>query len=377
MHKGVDLNTDAPPDLDALLLESNSSLDLEEARLVRARKELPDVANRFDPLLNDLCRGLADNSTNVIELVQHSGRELFEQSISSSNRSNSIVDDRPLYWSRLLGLVVIRRILSRRPNTASETVSDACTLFEQESRVRKCGAMAQSQSDKKPIFLSCFDPFTLDSNLAQSNPSAVITLSLGRESIDGHPISVAVFPVRYDDFDAGIVESIFEPVFLNRYCLALTISMGRDRFDLERFPGRRRSSSAPDNRQRVGLVDNKPVPCTDGPEFLEFSLPARSMSMVKGDWQVLDNRHVSTEENGDFDASSLEEVAGQTAVNGSGGGFLSNEIAYRTLLLQKRLNRQFPLGHLHVPRISDYDPQTLSNMTTQTRALIVAALESI
>jgi hypothetical protein len=152
--------------------------------------------------------------------------------------------------------------------------------------------------------------------------------------------------------------------------------MGRDRFDLERFPGRRRSSSAPDNRQRVGLVDNKPVPCTDGPEFLEFNLPASLMSMVKGDWKVLDNRQVRTEENGEVAASSLKEIVRQTAVNGSGGGFLSNEIAYRTLLLQKRLNRQFPMGHLHVPRISDYDPQTLGNMTNQTRSLIDAALKS-
>ena len=370
------MNTDATPDLDALLLESSSSLDLEEARLVRARKVLPDIANRFDPLVNDLCLGLADSSTNVRELVRQFGRELFEQSISPSNRSNSIVDDRPLYWSRLLGLVVIRQLLSRRPNMTTKMVFEARKLFEHESRVRQSGTTERPQTDKQPIFLSCFDPFTLDSNLAQSNPSAVIALSLSHETICGHPVSVAIFPVRYDDFDEWIVESIFEPHFLNQECLVLTISMGRDRFDLERFPGRRRSSSAPDNRRRIGPVDNNPTPCMDGPEFLEFSLPASLMSMVKGDWRVLDNRHVSTEENGDFDASSLEEITGQTAVNGSGGGFLSNEIAYRTLLLQKRLNRQFPLGHLHVPRISDYDPKTLSNMTTQTRSLIVAALES-
>ena len=100
------------------------------------------------------------------------------------------------------------------------------------------------------------------------------------------------------------------------------------------------------------------------------------MSTVKGNWSVLDNRRVRTKESGDFEASSLEEITGQTAVSGSGGGFLSNEIAYRTLLLQSKLNRQFPLGHLHVPRIYEYDPQVLSNMTNQTRALIVAALES-
>ncbi|MXW54720.1 MAG: hypothetical protein F4X44_05020 [Gammaproteobacteria bacterium] len=371
------MKTDAlPPDLDSILHESNSSLDTEESRLVSARKELPDIANRFDPLLSKLYVALADQATNAIELATRFGRALLLESINTPNSADLIVDDRSLYWSRLMGLVLIRTALSTRLSASPELILKASELFERESRIRLNDTPDRAQAEKQPIFLSCFDPFTLDNNLAQSNPSAVIAFSLCRERICGHPVAVAVFPVRYDDFDAGIVESSFKPVFLSSVRLVLTISMGRDRFDLERFPGRRRSSSAPDNRGRIGPVDNKPTPCMDGPEFLEFSLPATSMSMEKGDWKVVDNRHVSTEENGDFDATSLVEITGQTAVNGSGGGFLSNEIAYRTLLLQAKLNRQFPLGHLHVPRISDYEPKTLSNMTSQTRSLIVAALES-
>ena len=373
---GVSLNIDAHPDLDALLQESSSSLDTEEARLLRAREEFPDIASRFDPLLKDLYTAIANASSGARELARHFGRELIKLSFTQLSDSHKLVDDRPLYWSRLLGLVLIRHVLSKHSRENPESIDETCSLFERESRVRIYPSSNRTQSAKQPVFLSCFDPFALDNNLAQSNPSAVVALSLSRESICDHPVSVAVFPVRYDDFDAGIVESIFEPIFVNQNCLVLTISMGRNRFDLERFPGRRRSSSAPDNRKRVGPVENQPVPCTDGPEFLEFSLPATSMSKVSGDWNVLDNRRVSTKENGDFDASSLEEITVQTAVNGSGGGFLSNEIAYRTLLLQARLNRHFPLGHLHVPRMSQYDLETLSNMTTQTRSLIVAALES-
>lgn len=370
------MNIDAHPDLDALLQESSSSLDTEEARLLRAREEFPEIASRFDPLLKDLYTAITNASSDAHELARLFGRELITSAFSQTSEGHTLVDDRSLYWARLMGLVAIRSVLSRISSISPGPILEICKLFERESRVCINPSSDRPQSAKQSVFLSCFDPFALDSNLAQSNPSAVIAFSLGRERICGHPISVAVFPVRYDDFDAGVVESIFEPVFLNRYCLVLTISMGRNRFDLERFPGRRRSSSAPDNRRRIGPVENQPVPCTDGPEFLEFSLPATSMSKVSGDWNVLDNRRVSTKENGDFDASSLEEITEQTAVNGSGGGFLSNEIAYRTLLLQAKLNRQFPLGHLHVPRISNYDPQTLSNMTTQTRSLIIAALES-
>lgn len=370
------MNIDAHPELDAILQGSSSHLDTEEARLLRAREELPEIARRFDPLLKDFYTSFADHPPGTCELARLFGRELIISAASQQSESHSLVDDRSLYWARLMGLVVIRSVLSRHSSTSPGLLLETCNMFERESRVSVNPSSDPPQSDKQPVFLSCFDPFSLDNNLAQSNPSAVIAFSLCREKICGHPVSVAVFPVRYDDFDAGIVESVFEPIFLNQTYLVLTISMGRDRFDLERFPGSRRSSNAPDNRNRVGPVENQPVPCTDGPEFLEFSLPATSMSKVSGDWNVLDNRQVSTKENGDFDALSLEEIKGQTAVNGSGGGFLSNEIAYRTLLLQSRLDRQFPLGHLHVPRISDFEPQTLSNMTAQTRALIVAALES-
>lgn len=370
------MNTDAPPDLDALLQEASPLLTTEEARLIRARKEIPGIANRLDPLLGKLYLALADHATNVRDLALRFGRALLRESMSPLNGANSIVDDRSLYWSRLMGLVLIRNAFQKRQDSNPELVVNACSLFERSSRLHLADSSEPARAEEQTVFLSCFDPFSLDNNLAQSNPSAVIAFSLCRERICGHPVSVAIFPVRYDDFDSGLVESTFDPIFLRSVRLVLTISMGRDRFDLERYPGRRRSSSAPDNQRRIGPVDNKPVPCTDGPEFLEFSLPASSMSKVKGDWKVLDNRRVSTVENGDFDAASLDEISGQTAVNGSGGGFLSNEIAYRTLLLQSRLNRQFPLGHLHVPRISDYKPQTLSNMTAQTHALIVAALES-
>ena len=72
--------------------------------------------------------------------------------------------------------------------------------------------------------------------------------------------------------------------------------MGRDQFDLERFPGRRRSSSALGNLQehtggtaaspKPGLLDGKPL---QGPEFVEFSLPAAVMQQAQGEFEIRDN----------------------------------------------------------------------------------------
>ncbi|MCY3884476.1 MAG: hypothetical protein OXG24_06105 [Gammaproteobacteria bacterium] len=368
--------SDASTSLDEILCSARSTLDSEEARLFQARQAIPDIATQHDNLLSDLYKSLHSSPTTALQTVRYIGCQLLDRTLTPSSSGASVVDDRPLYWTRLMGLITIRHALSNRGSSRRERIFKACKLFESESRNLPARTSNSLKPDKDPIVLSCFDPFNLDNNLAQSNPSAVVALTLAHETILGHPLVVLIFPVRYDDFDAGIVEETFEPIFCTSNRLVLTISMGRNRFDLERFPGRRRSSKAPDNKNRIGLVNGKPAPSTDGPEFLEFTLPALSMTEVKGDWSVVDNRCVTTLETGELHADSLDELADKTAFDGSGGGFLSNEISYRSRLLHRDLGAQIPLGHLHVPRISNFDSTILSNMTSQTRALIVAALES-
>lgn len=368
--------TETTADLDEILYLAKPSLDSEEARLLGARREIPELATKYDPSLGKLYDSLRSSPSTASETAQQFGRELIRQAFEQSTGIDSIVDDRPLYWSRLMGLVVIRHTLTTCLKLDKNLTDNVCAHYERESRLLTLHPTRDNEPAKKSILLSCFDPFNLDTNLAQTNPSAVIALTLAREKICGHNVEVAVFPVRFEDFDGWVVENTFTPLFRTQPRLVLTMSMGRDQFDLERFPGRRRSSTAPDNRNKFGRVDNESVPSTDGPEFLEFTLPAVAMSAVQGHWSVVDNRRVQTVESGKLDADSLDRLAKETAIAGSGGGFLSNEISYRSRLLHVRLGEEFPLGHLHVPRISAFDSETLSNMTSQTRSLIVAALES-
>ena len=91
----------------------------------------------------------------------------------------------------------------------------------------------------------------------------------------------------------------------------------------------------------------KPVvpPDLKGPEFVEFSLPAGEMKKCMGDFPVNDNRLVTTLEQGEFEAVSHAALELGTAVFGSGGGFLSNEIAYsaiRYLQEKKKLSSSRP-----------------------------------
>jgi pyrrolidone-carboxylate peptidase len=239
------------------------------------------------------------------------------------------------------------------------------------------------------VLITGFDPFGLETNLDQSNPSGLAVLAL-----DGRVLPTArgevqvqgvLIPVRFADFDLGLIESFLTPQLTDaRLQLVLTISMGRDAFDLERFPGRRRSAAVADNLNVLTGADPEHplIPALDGeplagPEFLEFSLPATAMTAVDAPFAVRDNRTVRTLERGELVAASLAELALQTAVAGSGGGYLSNEIAYRALLANRRSGAAVPMGHLHTPRVSGFEPQAEWQMVEQIRRLIVAAVESL
>ena len=97
-----------------------------------------------------------------------------------------------------------------------------------------------------------------------------------------------VFPVRYADFDRGIVEEAIRPHIAagaQRADAITTVSQGRSGFDLEVFNGRRRSvdSIGDNNNVQGGGTFTAPTVFPGvgpGPEFLRTSLPLRAMQAV-------------------------------------------------------------------------------------------------
>ena len=281
------------------------------------------------------------------------------------------LDDRPLYWARLkLGM-------ARRDSQGRE----AMAVAERQSR----GFDTASRGEAPDVLVTGFDPFHLDRDIAQSNPSGLAALALDGRVVAGARVRAAILPVRFGDFDAGIVEDLLAPLFspaatVSNLRLVVTMSMGRDRFDLERFPGRRRSATQPDNGNvYTGASTTNPLPPPNltGPEYLEFSLPAAAMQSAPGRWPVRDNRRVQTRRRGLIAPQTLEELAGETAVTGSGGGYLSNEIAYRCLLLRRRCNVDLAAGHLHTPALQGYDRAMERDIVAQVRRILEAAVTAI
>jgi len=359
-----------------------AALNVEEARLPAAKKAMPDVVNRYQAFvthLEDKYRQQS-NELDATKMVAHQGLRLWQQ--ATRDVQSGHIDDRSLYWSRL---AMREQLHTQQPNFNIAKWQQGILLNAVEKSSRGLSDIAFKDDAEIKILLTGFDPFFLDRHIDQSNPSGLAALALDgyRFKVKGKQaqIETAMIPVRFADFDAGLIESIFTPFYRdNSVDMIFTVSMGRDEFDIERFPGRNRSAAAPDNLN-VLTGANKKMPIApklhtqmlNGPEFVEFSLPVSAMQTVQGPWKVNDNHTVSTLAKGEFQAQSLTELNNAISVEGSGGGYLSNEISYRAILLKQQLNSPILVGHIHTPRIAAYNTQVEHNIVEQVTAMVKSA----
>ena len=82
----------------------------------------------------------------------------------------------------------------------------------------------------------------------------------------------------------------------------------------------------------------------EGPEFVEFSLPVAALQSGAGPYEIRDNRRVSTLERGTFDAESLAELEGLTAVRGGGAAISRTRSAIAPCAWPRPLKALRPWG---------------------------------
>ncbi|QYK00936.1 hypothetical protein [Shewanella psychrotolerans] len=359
-----------------------ANLDVEELRLPTATQAIPDVVGRYQAMVEDLDSKYRQQTDELImtQMVARQGQRLWQQAVRDVQSGGQ--DDRPLYWSRLS---MKQQLKQHNPAFNIASWQRKILLNAVEKSSRGFSDIQFDDSTQIRILLTGFDPFFLDRHIDQSNPSGLAALALDgyKFSVNGKKAQVetVMIPVRFADFDQGIIESLLTPIYRDNSVNAIfTISMGRDNFDLERFPGRNRSATAPDNLNvltgaspsapKAPMFDGKTL---NGPEFVEFSLPVAAMQGVEGPWKVNDNHTVTTLAKGEFEAKSLLELQSATSVEGSGGGYLSNEISYRAVLLGAQFNSAIPVGHIHTPRVAAYEAETEMKIVAQIKAMVEAA----
>jgi len=294
--------------------------------------------------------------------------------------------ERCLYWARLhLGAELRDHPLCRGSATKSRAVMKQFEIVTRGYDVTWSGA-------GKRIVVTGFDPFQLSKKIDRSNPSAAVALALHGETItDGTKSAVvisAIFPVRYDDFDAGVVEQ-----FMNRFLsgsdkadMIITISQNGDEsyFDLERYAGRARGGF-PDNENHSRPALSK---VGDGSykEFYETTLPAKEM--VEGPFTGTSSQRIYYDQSY---VSAGSQVGHPGSINsnvndsskpvgdvsaGSGGNYLSNEIFYRTAYLREKAGNTTKTGHFHIPS-TEKSRIGIDEIINEVRELIGRGLKAL
>jgi len=302
-------------------------------------------------------------------LASHHGQLLWEASTAQvQSGPTTTQDDRSLYWARLRMIAEVRQWRSRFRLTAPER-QQIVDLFEHASRGLTTANFPPTSTSNIRVLVSGFDPFSLDESPDDSNPSGAAVLALDNTPVVNGDrqanIEGVVFPVRFQDFDAGAVEQFFQPYLDGTVpvSMIMTISQGRSTYQIEQWAGRRRADPMDDNNQQQGgatdTMPAEPAGLASGNEFLETRLPHHAMTGLP-----------SVELNPERPTTDTGLSAG-----GSGGGFLSNEIFYRVRLLQETIGGQaltIPMGHLHLPA------QLPRNVIIErTRQIIAAALPQL
>lgn len=365
-------------------LAFSATLTVEEQRIDQLKKTFPKLLDVFSDEISTFQHKWQKTSDyqEAKELVTIYSSQLWlnakQEIVSSKN-----MDDRPLYWARLLSSKVMRSV---QPQFELEQHQLHALLEILEKGSRGHTDLEYTKGAMKKILLTGFDPFLLDRNINQSNPSGVTALMLDGKVIEYKGITAEIntvmIPVIYKDFDNGIIESLLAPYYaLNNVDIIFTVSMGRKDFDLERFPGKRRSVTAPDNLNVLsGGTDKQPIipllnnQLLPGDEFVEFSLPVQQMKLAKGPYKIIDNHKITTKKKGAYEPAIIEDLNGEVAVNGSGGGYLSNEISYRSIRLRNELNSNIPTGHIHTPRIQQFEPIIEGKIVKQINSMLKQSL---
>ncbi|NGN94734.1 pyroglutamyl peptidase [Nocardioides sp. KC13] len=360
---------------------------------ILARSGFDDVAGAVRTAVCD-----AGSSKAAIAAAGLAGRALWQRAVDRVQGRGDAggdlprSDDRPLYWARLAGEQEIARVAPAYRTWSEDARRKVAHAFDQASRgIDTTGFSGGEHGRQRQVLASGFDPFTLDRNIRQSNPSGATALAMDGRTVQTAEgpveIQTVVFPVLWGPFEQGIVEHAFLSHLVpgkRDVDTAITISQGRaGRFDLEVWNGAHRGTF-PDN-DRVSVNEMIPIPedvphADPQPQWTRTTLPVEAMkAAVPGTFPVNINRVVTEIPAGSTTPVTREDpTPGSTAVAGGGGDYLSNESAYRTTALRDALVADTKQGHIHVPVLNgDATGEPLADMraeiVAQTLALVAAA----
>jgi pyrrolidone-carboxylate peptidase len=267
--------------------------------------------------------------------------------------------------------------------------------------------VVNAPADARKILISGYDPFSsgIDWQGHLSNPSGNIALSLDGILIENGNqkaiIRSAIFPVRYREFNKGWIEDFITP-FLDKVEMIITFSYGFNdefiyssisNFQLDRCASRKRNITKFDNNAQNNIESQYLLDLDQDEflyEFIQNTLGKGNSYNDYSDW-ISNNNHFYL--NQTYEGTIIGKNANNaglpkksiscsivndnttnlvkfpdvkdlsfeptyvndrkiTAIKGSGGDYLSNEIHYRVAYLRATYNKNnaasLRSGHIHV-----------------------------
>lgn len=278
--------------------------------------------------------GAADAAA-MTGIVQTHATELWDYATAQIRGTGTAShgDDGPSYVARLQ----MRTVLRNAPQLAAHPteVTRLIGLLERYSRgadasqidftVPATEQAAVGDEPVKKILISGFDPFfpsvAAEHEIAVSNPSGAAAMALDGVVIHGsntHAVIQAVtFPVRYADFDQGMVESTFRPYLAGANAVDMVVTMSLDPNTEQNF-----------NIEGYGTANRHGWPDNEG----RYNVPAT------------DRRHVDSSNNED------RGMARGNAPHGAGApNYITTQLPWMTIL------RNLPAGGYNVQLRTSYD----------------------
>ena len=379
--------------------EDEESEEGEDTPVAQRLLEASGFDEYVTAFMEDLCQtGSRDEAVGVVE--EH-GKALWDAALerAQSDQSDSgeglhRYDSRPLYWARLKMAAAIRqwdpdfRVEMEGKGDLHASPQQLEPDYDSPDEVREglvhalqytsrglTSTTFPDDSSITRVIVSGFDTFGLDDELRNVNPSAVSVLQLDGRTFDteGGKVHVegVIFPVRWEDFDQGIVEDSFGPHLTENSdeCqadLLMTISQGGPSNPEQWAAAWREGARYGNNLEtREGYIP--PAPGWTQPDeridWIETTLPVEAMEAVEvGPTEVeLDPSAVGWENPSECPDPRLVPVIenrlveregsvdGMLPFAGGGGNYLSNESMYRSNRLRIALGlEEFPGGHLHI-----------------------------
>jgi hypothetical protein len=380
---------------------SKDLLDNYENKFIDSVKDFKKIVDSFSEYLCEDNRDLtiAQIETEILKCAkelwseavwQNQGHELKTKTKDPKTRKEKIVitqvpavlDDRPLYWSRIAMQVILKRHPAFYDDIKTLGQNDQDDFFiksivPKNSKLWKTMQLFEEQSRnytnidfskagyKKKVLITGFDPFLLNSikypkqyNILQSNPSGVVALALANNNQLGGCIQTMIVPVRYSDFDNskeydkgqgdGIIEKYIKP-FINEVDMIITVSQYLPKENVIDKFGTVTRGGSDDNLDFTRI--NGSVALVTSHEWIETTLPKEFTNApnVVLNWKF----------NGVDNPGHIAPKVGMKLTRGSGGAYLSNEIFYRVAKLRvenpdKNGNKgKLATGHFHIEKLQD------------------------